>query len=150
LHCIGGINWGVSQQLEDLDFAEDIYMLSHTFNKMYTRLKDLKNIGKTVGLKIKCEKTKSLRISAACNKKFQIRGENVEEVEAKTYIHQANSAFIQLYKIWEAKEISTATKLGIFGPVLSQFCAGCETWKCTKTIFQYKQMLKKNLGLKRY
>jgi hypothetical protein len=28
-------DWGISQQLEDLDFADDIYMLSHTFNKMY-------------------------------------------------------------------------------------------------------------------
>jgi hypothetical protein len=26
---------GVSQQLEDLDFGNDIYILSHTFNKMY-------------------------------------------------------------------------------------------------------------------
>jgi hypothetical protein len=29
------IDWGISQQLEDLNFAADIYMLSHTFNKMY-------------------------------------------------------------------------------------------------------------------
>jgi hypothetical protein len=26
-----GINWGVSQQLEDLDFADDICLLSHAF-----------------------------------------------------------------------------------------------------------------------
>jgi hypothetical protein len=40
------------------------------------KLKDLENIGKTVGLKIDCEKTKSLRINVECKKKFQIRGEN--------------------------------------------------------------------------
>jgi hypothetical protein len=45
----------VSQQLEDLDHADDISLLSHTFNNMYMKLKDLENIGKTVGLKIKCE-----------------------------------------------------------------------------------------------
>jgi hypothetical protein len=28
------IDWGISQQLEDLDFADDIYMLPHTFNRM--------------------------------------------------------------------------------------------------------------------
>jgi hypothetical protein len=27
------VDWGISQQLEDLDFA-DIYMLSHTFNNV--------------------------------------------------------------------------------------------------------------------
>jgi hypothetical protein len=45
-----GINWGVSQQLEDLDFADNICMLSNTCNKMYMKSKDLGNIGKTVGL----------------------------------------------------------------------------------------------------
>jgi hypothetical protein len=29
------IGWGISQQLEDLYFADDMYMQSHTFNKMY-------------------------------------------------------------------------------------------------------------------
>jgi hypothetical protein len=45
-----GINWSVSQQLEDLDFADYICLLSHTFNKMYMKLKDQENIRKTVGL----------------------------------------------------------------------------------------------------
>jgi hypothetical protein len=49
------------------------------------KLKDLENIGKAVGLKINCEKTKSLRINVECNK-FQIRGENAEEVEKFTYL----------------------------------------------------------------
>jgi hypothetical protein len=51
------IDWGISQQLEDLDFADDIYMLSHTFNKMYISLEDLENVGKTVRQKINCGKT---------------------------------------------------------------------------------------------
>jgi hypothetical protein len=29
------IDWGISRQLQDLDFADDIYMLSHTFDKVY-------------------------------------------------------------------------------------------------------------------
>jgi hypothetical protein len=55
----------------------------------------------------------------------------------------------------KAKEISTATKLGIFKTsVKSLWLYGSETWKCTKKIFQsanlYKQVLKKNLGLKQF
>jgi hypothetical protein len=53
-----GICWGISQQLEDLDIADDIGLLSHTFHKMSMKLKDLENIGKTVGLKINSEKAK--------------------------------------------------------------------------------------------
>jgi hypothetical protein len=48
---IGGkrrdISWGITEQLEDLDFADDICLLSHTFSKMETKLKDLENEGKT-------------------------------------------------------------------------------------------------------
>jgi hypothetical protein len=82
---------------------------------VYIKLKDLENLGKTVGLKINCEK--SLRINVECNKKFQIRGENAEsvekctflgsnitrdcgrEIDVKAYIRKGNSAFMQLYKI---------------------------------------------------
>jgi hypothetical protein len=75
-----GINWGVLQQLEDLDFADDICLLPHAFNTIYMKLKDLENIGKAVGLKINCTRTKSLRKNVECNKKFQITRKNIEEV----------------------------------------------------------------------
>jgi hypothetical protein len=70
----------------DLDFVDDICLLSHIFNKMEIKLKDLENTGKTVGLKINCEKIKSLMINVECNKNFQIRGENVVEEEKFTYL----------------------------------------------------------------
>jgi hypothetical protein len=54
-----GINWGITEQLEDLNFADDICLLSHTFSKLETKLKDLENESKTVGLQINCGKTKS-------------------------------------------------------------------------------------------
>jgi hypothetical protein len=47
-----GINWSITVQLEDLNFVDDICLLSHTFSKMETKLQDLENEGKTVGLKI--------------------------------------------------------------------------------------------------
>jgi hypothetical protein len=53
-----GINWGITEQLEDLYFADDICLLSHTFSKMETKLKYLENEGKTVGLKINCGRNK--------------------------------------------------------------------------------------------
>jgi hypothetical protein len=41
--------------------------------------------GKAVGLKSNCKKTRSLKINIECNKKFQIRWENVE-IEKFTYL----------------------------------------------------------------
>jgi hypothetical protein len=60
--------------------------LSHAFKKIYRKRKDLENIGNAVGLKSNCEKTKSLRINIKCNKKFQTRWENVEEIEKFTFV----------------------------------------------------------------
>jgi hypothetical protein len=39
----GGINRGISEQLEDLDFADDICLLSHTFVDIKKKLRDLQN-----------------------------------------------------------------------------------------------------------
>jgi hypothetical protein len=80
------INWNISEQLEDLDFADDICFLSHTFNKMDMKLNDLQNIGKTVRSKSNFQKAMSLRINPQCNMNFQIRGENIEEIEKFTYL----------------------------------------------------------------
>jgi hypothetical protein len=36
-----GITWALSQQLEVLDFADDICLLSHTFHNMEKNLREL-------------------------------------------------------------------------------------------------------------
>jgi hypothetical protein len=43
---------GLSQQLEDLDFADDVRLLSHTFHNREKKLRELGNKGRAVGLKI--------------------------------------------------------------------------------------------------
>jgi hypothetical protein len=53
-----GITWGLSQQLEDLDFADDVCLLSHTFHNMEKKLRELENKGKAVGLKINAARQK--------------------------------------------------------------------------------------------
>jgi hypothetical protein len=45
------------------------------------------------------------------------------EIDLKTHIRKTNSAIIQLYKMWKAKEILLSTKLGILKAMLSQFCS---------------------------
>jgi hypothetical protein len=85
--AVGGkrrdIKWGITEQLENPDFVGDICLLSHTFSKMETKLKDLENEGKTVGLKINCGKTKSLRIYTWIDKKFELDKPEIEEVLRK-------------------------------------------------------------------
>jgi hypothetical protein len=121
---------------------------------METKLKDLENEGKTVGLKINCGKTKSLGINTRIDRNFELDKHEIEKVDKFTYlgrmmtitcatkdeikarIQKANAAFIQLYPVWRAREISIETKLNIFrSNVKSVLVFACAALKSTKKIF---------------
>jgi hypothetical protein len=62
------------------------------------------------------------------------------EDEVKIRVRKAHAAFIQLYSVWKAKEVSTETKMWIFSSnVKSVLLYGCETWKLTKKILNSLQ-----------
>jgi hypothetical protein len=127
-----GITWGLSQQLEDLDldFADDVCLLSHTFHNMEKKMRELESKGKAVGLKINSAKTKTMRINAKSTERFKVNNEDVDDVTEFNYLgsvvttggtedevkisQEANAAFIQLNSAWKAMEISTKTKMKIF------------------------------------
>jgi hypothetical protein len=57
--------------------------------------------------------------------------------EVKAQIKKAVTAFIQLYPVWRAREISIETKLKVFkSNVKFVLLFACETWKYTKEYFK--------------
>ena len=58
-----GIQWGLFDKLEDLDFADDLCLLSETHGDMQTKLEDLINEAEKTGLVINVKKTKAVRIN---------------------------------------------------------------------------------------
>jgi hypothetical protein len=62
--------------LEDLDFGDNVCLLSHAFLNVEKKLLDLESKGITGG----CEKTKSLRINAKIDKRFKINENDIEEL----------------------------------------------------------------------
>merc|ERR1712002_538989 len=57
-----GIRWNMMKTLEDLDYADDIVLLSELWNHAQKKLSNLNKYGLQTGLKIKCDKTESLRL----------------------------------------------------------------------------------------
>jgi hypothetical protein len=55
-----GIQWGLVNKLEDLDFADDLCLLSETHGNMQMKLEDLTNKAEKTGLVINVKKTKAL------------------------------------------------------------------------------------------
>jgi hypothetical protein len=62
-----GIRWGLFDRSEDLDFADDLCLLSEAHREMQAKLGDLTKEAGKVGLAFNVKKTKTLRVNT--NKK---------------------------------------------------------------------------------
>ncbi|VDP37264.1 unnamed protein product [Schistosoma margrebowiei] len=137
-----GIQWTSRMQLDDLDFADDLALLSQTQQQMQ-------------------ETTSVAAASAAtaCTNPITIDREDLEDVKTFTYlgsiideqggsdadmkarIGKTRAAYLQLRNIWNSKQMSTNTKIRIFNTnVKTVLLYGAETWRTTKAIIQKIQV----------
>ena len=81
-----GIRWNMMEQLEDLDYADDITLLSSHWNQHCRKLYKIKQHGDQVGLRINSVKTKSMCVNVADDRRFNMEGEDIEDVDRFTYL----------------------------------------------------------------
>jgi len=81
-----GIRWGQVDRLEDLDFADDLCLLSEAPGEMQTKLGDLIKLAGKVGLTINIKKTKALRVNTNKTEPFMLGGESIEDVDSFVYL----------------------------------------------------------------
>jgi Reverse transcriptase (RNA-dependent DNA polymerase)/Domain of unknown function (DUF6451) len=148
-----GIQWNLVEKLEDLDFADDVVLMSHRLKDMQDKANDLVKEAAKVGLKINIAKTKELRINNNTTEPIYVNGEEIERVADFTYlganvstdggcqkdveqrISKARCSFARLKNVWRAKNMDLKLKLKIFDAcVKSVLLYGCETWFVTNTI----------------
>ena len=73
-------------QLDDLDFADDLALLSHSHRQMQDKTTELVLISAQIGLKINKRKTKILRTNATCETAIMLEGETLDEVKDFRYL----------------------------------------------------------------
>ena len=148
-----GIQWTLWTQLDDLDFADDLALLSHNHSQMQDKTTLLETTSAGTGLKINRKKTELMKMNTTANAPITVGGEPIREVESFVYLgsvvdHQggtdqdvtarigkARAAFVMLKNIWASGGISMRTKLRIFNSnVKSVLLYGCETWWTTQTM----------------
>ena len=113
-----GIQWTLTSVLEDLDYADDIGLLSHRHQDAQSKTESLYQTASTIGLKINEKKTKILRKNASDNP-VTVSGKPLEDVhdfvylgskvtseggcdeEVTTTISKANQAFAMLRPVWK-------------------------------------------------
>ena len=145
-----GIQWTMWAQLDDLDFADDLALLSHTQQQMQEKTSTIATNSARLGLNIHRGKSKVMRVNSANTAPIMLEGEALEEVEEFTYlgsivnkqggtdadvrvrIGKARVAYLQLKNIWSAKDLAITTKIKIFNSnVKSVLLYGAETWRTT-------------------
>ncbi|GFR64326.1 LINE-1 retrotransposable element ORF2 protein [Elysia marginata] len=115
------IQWTLTSQLENLDFADDIELLSHNHQQLQEKTATLNTTSKSLGLKIHKNKTKILRLKTNNNRPVTVEDEELEDVDSSTYlgstinkeggveegvkkrIQKARQAFLGRKKIWSSK-----------------------------------------------
>ncbi|VDP22331.1 unnamed protein product [Schistosoma margrebowiei] len=73
-------------QLNDLDFVDDLALLSQSQQQMQEKTTSVVAASTAVSLNIHKEKSKILRYNTACNNPITIDGEDLEDVKAFTYL----------------------------------------------------------------
>nr|KAG5706180.1 hypothetical protein BaRGS_019507 [Batillaria attramentaria] len=150
-----GILWTLLTQLDDLDFANDLALLSHSHSQMQDKTTCLEATSAGTGLEINRRKTELMKITTTANTPVTVGGEPIREVESFVYlgsvvdgqggtdrdvtarIGKARAAMVMLKNVWASKVVSIRTKLHIFNSnVKSVLLYGCETWRTTKTMQQ--------------
>ncbi|VDO63845.1 unnamed protein product [Schistosoma margrebowiei] len=123
-----GIQWTARMQLDDLDFADDLALLSQLQQQMQEKTIRAAAASTTVGLNIHKAKSEILRYNTACTNSITIDREDLEDLKTFTYlgsivdehgrsdadvkarIGKARAAYLQPNNIWNSKQLSTNTK----------------------------------------
>ena len=80
------IRWRLTSMLDDLDFADDVALLSSTKQHIQNKTTRMNNEARRVGLKINKEKTKVMSINAKSQEKITVDGQDISEVETFNYL----------------------------------------------------------------
>ena len=132
--------------IEDIDFADDLALLSSTKTHIQKKVDRLNKHSEAIGMKTSIKKTKLMRYNAKDQTPVSIDGKDVEDVDNFTYlgaivnktggaeqditarVGKARSSFNKLTKVWKKSQYSMRTKTRIFNSnVLTVLLYGSET-----------------------
>ncbi|VDP43071.1 unnamed protein product [Schistosoma margrebowiei] len=144
-----GIQWTTQNQLDDLDFADDLALLSHTHEQMQMKTASVAAVSASVGLSIHKGKTKVLKFNTENSNPITLDGETLGDVDSFTYLRsiideqggsdadvqarigKTRVAFPQLKSIRNSKQLSNVKAVLLYG---------AETWRTTTTTIKKVQL----------
>ena len=145
-----GIQWTLFSHLEDLDFADDLAVLSSNLTHLQEKTDRLNKFAEQTGLNINTAKTQVMCLNTTPRTPVTVNGHKLDYVEDFTYLGslvskedatqkdirarlgKAHSVFIRLQSIWKSKQYSLRTKVRLYNSnVKSVLLYGSECWRVT-------------------
>nr|KAG5700914.1 hypothetical protein BaRGS_012321 [Batillaria attramentaria] len=146
-----GIRWTLFSTLEDLDFADDLALVSHTHQHMQEKTSRLSSFAQQVGLKISHKKAEVMMLNVQNPSTVRVNREDLPTTDEFTYLgsivrhdggadsdirnrlNKARNSFRMLNNVWKSAQYSTKTKLRLYQScVLSTLLYGSECWRMTE------------------
>ena len=146
-----GIQWIPLSELEDLDYADDIALLSKTANHLQKKAQLLTENVVNAELQINQKKTKVMCMNLKERPQIMIDEEELEVVTDFTYlgsnisvensvqkdisarINKTRNSYCSLRNIWKSNVYSIKTKVRLFNSiVISVLLYGCQRWRVNK------------------
>ncbi|XP_061173378.1 uncharacterized protein LOC133182546 [Saccostrea echinata] len=81
-----GIRWCLFSTLEDLDFADDLALMSHTHQHIQEKTNRLQIYGHQVGLRISTKKTETMTLNVELPAAVKINGEELRQTDNFIYL----------------------------------------------------------------
>ena len=147
-----GLRWKFTSKLEDLDFADDVALISSTQRHVQLKTNRLVENAERAGLRVNVGKCKVMRVNARNNEAITVNGVALEDVEKFTYLGatvckqgggeegikarlgKARGAFVKLNRVWSSSSVSRRTKIRLYKTLVKPVLMyGCETWKMNES-----------------
>ncbi|VDO67451.1 unnamed protein product [Schistosoma margrebowiei] len=106
-----GIQWIAQNQLNDLDFADDLALRSNTHEQMRTKTASVAVVSASIGLNIHKGKTRSSNTTRRTAMRWRNSGrcriaeQGGSDADVKARISKARAAFLQLKNICKSKQL---------------------------------------------
>ena len=150
-----GIRWTLFSTLEDLDFADDLALLSHTKAHIQEKTSKLNENAQLIGLRINKKKSEVMTLNVPNPEGIQVDGQDLPITDEFTYLGstvrndggtgkdiknrlgKARNSFIMLNNIWRSQQYGLRTKMKIYNAcILSTLLYGSECWRMTESDLQ--------------
>ena len=146
-----GIQWTLSSQLEDLDFADDLAILSTNAKHLQHKTDRLTRYALQAGLIVNITKTKVMSINTSTHTCINVNSEPLENVDNFIYLGslishdngaqkdiqrrlgKARSTYARLQNIWKSNIYDLKTKIRLYNTLVKPVLLyGSECWRVTR------------------